>query len=180
MKKLLIFVFGLLIYACAPIPKCKPYKTTSYNIPDSFVADGFVSYGIIEYPISLLKAKNNYTLKSFMGNLDFKQGNICAYGTCINIPIDVSKLIYGDVISKKDAVSCHNGYTIYQGDIYGYTKKVYIKNGELYKMVLLKPNKQKQMSIYFKDRASDGYYKHLELKNNSIDLDIYIKNLRKV
>ncbi len=180
MKKILIFVFGLLIYACAPVSKCKPYESASYNIPNSFVADGFVSYGILEYPISLVKAKSGYTLKSFIGDLNFKQGVICAYGTCINLPIDVSKLIYGDVVSKEDAISCHKGYTIYQGNVYGYTKKVYVKNGELYKMELLKPNKQKELSVYFKDKSSDGYYKHLELKNNSLDLDIYIKNLRQV
>lgn len=180
MKKLLIFVLGLLVYACAPISKCKPYKMDSYSIPEHYKADGYIAYGIFEYPISLVKAKNEYTLKSFIGDLNFKKGIICAYGTCINLPIDISKIVYGDVVSKSDTISCHNGYTIYQGNVYGYIKKVYVKDGKLYKLEILKPNKQKEITIYFKDKSSDGYYKHLELKNDSIDLDIYIKDLRQI
>ncbi len=180
MKKLLFFsAFGLLIYSCAPVVKCKPYEN-AVNIPNNFKADGYVSYGIIDYPISLVKDKENYTFKSFLGNLDFKSGNICAYGSCINIPMDISKLIYGDVVDKTDTKSCESGYTVYEASNSIYTKKVYVKDGKLYKMDILNKSGEKELSIYFKNRSKEGYYKNLEIKKGNFDIDVKIDNLESV
>lgn len=179
-KTFLFFVFGLLLFSCAPLTKCSKYQESIKSIPNNFEADGYVSYGILKYPIVLVKDKNNYTLRTFLGNLDFTNGNLCVYGTCIDIPIDVSKLIYGDVIDKDDTISCEDGYTVYTKKTSFYTKKVYIKDGKLYKMEILKPDNTKQMTIYFKDKDNLGYYKNLVLENNNFDINIYINKLRSI
>lgn len=176
-KTFSLICFGLLIYSCAPITKCKPYKKDSVSIPQNFETNAYVSYGILKYPVTLTKAKDKYTLQTFIGNLDFTN-NLCFYGTCINIPIDISKLLYGDVVDKKDKVVCKDGYTVYQGVNGVYKKMVYIKDGKLYKMDILKPDGKKELSIYFKNKSKEGYYKTLELKNDKIDLNINIEGIK--
>jgi hypothetical protein len=90
----------------------------------------------LKYPFSLVKAKDNYTLETFIGNLSFKK-DLCFGSGCINLPIDLSKLFYGDVITKDDKVICKDGYTIYESENGVYKKMVYVKDGKLYKMDIL-------------------------------------------
>ncbi len=180
MKKLFfLFFIGLLIYSCAPVTKCKPYRQESISIPKNFTAKAYVSYGILKYPVSLVKAQDNYTLETFLGNLNFKN-TLCFGAGCINIPIDLSKVIYGDVIDKDDKITCKDGYTIYEGENSIYKKMVYIKDGNLYKMDILKPDGKKEISIYFKDKSKEGYYRLLEIKNDTIDLNINIEGIKSV
>jgi hypothetical protein len=180
MKKILFLVcFGLLIYSCAPVTKCKPYKYQNVSIPQDFTTEGYVSYGILKYPFSLVKAKDNYTLETFIGNLSFKK-DLCFGSGCINLPIDLSKLFYGDVIAKDDKVLCKDGYTIYESENGVYKKMVYVKDGKLYKMDILDNAHNKEFSVYFKDRSKAGYYKNLEIKADNLDLNINIKDLKSV
>ncbi len=180
MKKLFFLTCaGFLVYSCAPITKCKPYHKESISIPQNFKANAYVSYGILKYPVSLVKAKDNYTLETFIGNLNFKN-NLCFGGGCVDIPIDLSKLIYGDVIDKEDKISCKDGYTIYKGGNSFYKKMVYVKDGKLYKMDILKPDGTKEISVYFKDRSKKGYYKKLEIKNDSLDFNIDIEDIQSI
>ena len=180
MKKLLFLsFFGLLVYSCAPVTKCKPYNQENVSIPESFKAKAYISYGILKYPVSLLKAKDNYTLETFIGNLNFKN-NLCFGTGCINIPIDLSKVIYGEVINKDDKITCKDGYTVYEGGNDMYKKMVYVKDGKLYKMDILRPDGTKEISIYFKNRSKEGYYKNLEIKNDTFDVNIDIEDVKSV
>ncbi len=187
MKKffvLMIFsVISLYFYSCAPI--CKSYDTESFvnkNIPKAYIANGYFSFGPLDYPFTLQRINDKYILSTpVAGNVKFTQRGVCFNNiTCIRMPIDLTDLIYGNVIKTQDIVSCEGDYTIFSDNNSFFKKKVFVKDGKIEKLEIYDYKTSSPLTVKFGEKSKEGYYKNLILKLDNIKIDMNITDIKTV
>ena len=183
MKTLIVFLFGMLMFYCAPMvcPEEKEIRSfySQDASPKSYSAVLSAKYGPLRIPLFVNKNEGGYEIKTIGSkSISYRDKALCVDPICLDIPFSIDGLIFGNVLSGDEKVSCSLGNVVFEKDDQLYWRRFVFSQGQLKRVEILDKNRDKTLTINYGDRNKKGYYELLDVEAGGLSFRINIEEVR--
>ena len=166
-KSLLLFLSFLILYSCAPkvcpIPE-EVFKKT-FKEPKDGVYYGYLRVNFLRIPFVLKKQGETEEIKVGYGGISVNTETFCYEGTCFELPVKPSEIIYGYFTDDYKVKRCNGEIILHSRD----GKELYIEKGTLKRV------KYGDFSLIYGKRTPEGYFRDIVIKINNLKVKLIIK-----
>ncbi len=149
------------------------------GVPERFKVFGRLKSGPLSGPVMLAKKGDAYSIKvARIRDVVLKRDRVCVRGKCYALPIEPGRVIFGRVLSGKEAFQCRNGLGVFRKESPLYKTEV-IFDGYVLKEVRVVGNKRGgRLKILFGERDTAGFYRDITLKAGEEEVKLEIEEVR--
>ena len=163
---LLLFLF-FLIYSCAPkvCPKPEEVLKKAFKEPKDGVYYGYLKVNFLRIPILIKKQGETEEVKVGYGGVSVSTDTFCYEGTCFELPVKPSEIIYGYFPDDYRVKRCDGEIILESQD----GKELFFERGTLKRV------RYKDFSLIYGKRTKEGFFRDIVIKINNLKAKLIIE-----
>jgi len=184
--KISLVLLSFLILSCAQkmAPSCPDGKDVmreylSKRVPEEFKVYGYLYYGLLRVPVMLAKSEGSYTVKvAKIKGVSLEDGRFCVGERCYPLPVSPEDLVFGRVLSGREAFLCEDGNLVFQEETGSYTKRAIFEGRKLRELTFWDATMERKVKISFRDEDERGFFREIDFNMGELEVKLQIEEVK--
>lgn len=166
-KAFFLVSLAFLFYSCASkvCPKPEEVLNTAFKEPKDGTYYGYLKVNLLRTPFVIKKQGESEEVKTGIPGVSISTSTLCYEGTCIELPVKPSQVLYGYFPGKYKVESCNGEIVLRSED--GMT--LFFEKGTL------KQVNYKNISLIYGKRTPEGYFRDITIKVNDLEAKLVVE-----
>jgi len=175
----------LVLFSCAPKVEervCDGEKIlrefSDRSAPKNFRIYGVVKYGPLKFPMMLAKFDGFYTFRMAKGrNVYVSNDRFCIKDKCYLLPLPPESIIFGKLLSGREAVLCKEGSLLFRERLGVYEKLVVFSEGRPRELSIKNLKNGRILRVVFGSEDERGFFREIEFITESGSVKLILEEV---